>query len=321
MKITEHIVNLDLAPHKRWAFLKQYASDINALLDYYLNDFEELNQYLIYAIKEYRSNFISKEYNEEAEFIASISKFNSDEVIIANLYYDILKFYFGCTAFAFQEGDNLFHSRNLDWHTSNNLLSKHTKIFDFQRSNKSNYKTVGWPGFIGVLSGTKPGKFSITLNAILSEDAPEIAYPISFLIRDVLDQETCFEDAKLTLAHTKIMSDCLLLVSGKNMQELVVIERAPNRFAIRETANNFIAVTNDYKKLKSNVTLNSNSILQETSCGRHDRVIELLKTKPPKNLNDCLEILSDENIKMDITVQQMVFNNLKGEIEVIGNNK
>jgi len=320
MKVAQHIVNLDLKPNKRWEFLKEYTTEINELLEYYLNDFEALNQFF-YAIKDYKSAFIPKEYNEEIEFIASISKFSSDEIMIANLYYDILKFYFGCTAFAYYERGTVFHARNLDWHSSNNLLSKHTKIFDFQKAHKSVYKTVGWPGFIGVLSGTKPNHFSITLNAILSDDPPQIAYPISFLIRDVLEKENSFEAAKLKLAKTELIGDSLLLLSGLTQEELVVIERSPSRFAIRNAKSNAIAVTNDYKILKSNTILNTGNLLQETSCGRHDRALELLRVQPPKNTNDCIKILSDEKIQMQITVQQMVFNNVTGEIKARGINK
>ncbi len=320
MEKEEHIVNLDLPADKRWLFLVNYKDEINELLQCYLNDFEEAD-FVFESINNYKREVISNEYLEEIEFVASISKFSADQVLIANLYYDVLKFYFGCTAFAVDNNGSVMHSRNLDWHTENNLLSKHSKVFNFQRNGKTVFKTVGWTGFIGALSGTRPNSFSLTLNAVLSNDSPEIAFPVSFLLRNVLDSSNSFEEAKQKLEKTNIASDCLILLSGVKSNEMVVIERTPKRFATREAENGFITVTNDYKELENNLT--GESLLQSTSCGRYDRTQELLKNKIPSNFDECLNILKDEKVMMGITVQQMVFNNKTGEIELIktgGNN-
>ena len=236
--------------------------------------------------------------------------------MLANLYYDVLKFYFGCTAFAIKTEDAIIHSRNLDWWTENNLLSKHSKIFDFQRNGKTVFKTIGWPGFVGALSGTKPEKFSLTLNAVLSNDHPEIACPISFLLRDILDSANSFDEAKVKLEQTTIASDCLILLSGIKSNEMVVIERTPKRFATRESENGFIIVTNDYKQLENNLT--TESLLQSTSCNRYNRTQALLK-KAPTDVEDCLNILKDKQVMMGITVQQMVFNNNTGDIKLLKN--
>ncbi len=267
MTTNEHIINLDLPPYKRWEFLIDYKAEVNELLQYYLNDFNEAN--LIFeSIGDYKNAIISSDYLEEIDFIASITNFSANEILIANLYYDILKFYLGCTAFAVNTGETVLHARNLDWHTENNLLSKHSKIFNFQRHGKTVFKTVGWLGFIGALSGTKPSKFSLTLNAVSSSDSPEIATPVSFLLRDVLDSSHSFEQAKTKLESTTIASDCLILLSGTQSHELVVIERTPKRFASRLPNNGYIVVTNDYKQLQNN--LSEESILQTTSCRRYE---------------------------------------------------
>lgn len=314
MKKEEHIVNLDLPADKRWLFLTDYRDEINELLLCYLSDFEGAG-FIFESIGDYKKHIISTEYLEEIEFIASISKFTPDQVLIANLYYDVLKFYFGCTAFASDNAGTIMHSRNLDWHTENNLLSQHSKIFSFQRKGETIFKTVGWTGFIGALSGIKPNSFSLTLNAVLSNDSPEIAVPVSFLLRDILDTSNSFEDAKQKLERTSIASDCLILLSGVKSNEMVVIERTPKRFATRKPENGFIIVTNDYKQLENNIT--GESVLQSTSCGRFDRTQELLVKKTPTNFDECFDILKDEKVIMGITVQQMVFNNRSGEIKLI----
>ena len=316
----EYTVNLDKAPSERWLFLKEFSKEIDDLLGCYLQDFGE-NDFLVEGISLYKDQIISKEYLEEIEFVSSISRYTPDQVLTANLYYDILKFYFGCTAFAFESSDGVLHARNLDWHTENNLLSEHSRVFNFQKDGKTIFRSVGWLGFIGVLSGVKKGKFSVTLNAVLSSDAPEYAHPISFFLRDVLTSAESFEEAKKQLEVTTIASDCLLLLSGTKESQLSVIERTPKRFATRVADNGHVVVTNDYKYLKNEFS--GESVLQSTSCGRYDRAKELLKKSKPVNEQECLEILKDDSVMMNITVQQMVFNNKNGNIELIktgGNN-
>ena len=314
MKSEELIINLDLPACERWSFLVDYKDEINSLLKCYLNDFEG-NEYIFDSIGEFKNDIISKDYLEEIDFIASISNFSSDQVLIANLYYDVLKFYFGCTAFAVQNNREILHARNLDWWTDNNLLSEHSRIFVFQRNNKTVFKIIGWLGFIGALSGVKPGQFSITLNAVLSKDSPEIATPVSFLLRDVLDKVNSFDVAKQKLENTTIASDCLLLIAGTKEKEMAVVERTPKRFATREQKNNFVTVTNDYKLIENNIT--NESQLQSTSCGRFERAEELISKNTPLNTSECFKILKDEKVMMGITVQQMVFKVATGEIELI----
>lgn len=262
-----------------------------------------------------KKDIISKDYLDEIDFISSISKFSPDQVLIANLYYDVLKFYFGCTAFAVQNNSEILHARNLDWWTDNNILSEYSRIFVFQRNNKTLFKTVGWLGFIGALSGVKPGHFSITLNAVLSKDSPEIATPVSFLLRDVLDNADSYEDAKHKLENTIIASDCLLLVAGTDENEMAVIERTPKRHATRESKHNFITVTYDYKVIENNIT--SESELQSTSCGRFERAEEMISQNSLSTGSGCFKILKDDKVMMGITVQQMVFKVATGEIELI----
>ena len=275
MKKSELVINLDLPPSERWSFLIDYKKEIDALLACYLSDFKDADL-LFESIAAVKNEIVAQEYLEEIESIASVSDFDSDQVLVANLYYDILKFYLGCTAFAVDTPNGVLHARNLDWWTENNILSDHSRIFDFQRNGVTVFKTVGWFGFIGALSGMKPGLFSVTLNAVSSDDAPEIGMPVSFLIRDVLDKCQSFETAKSILQDTAISSDCLLLLVGTQSNEKVVIERSPSRSATRESRMPYIVVANDYRRLEN--SWKEESLLSQTSCGRYDRACELLET-------------------------------------------
>ncbi|WP_299883258.1 C45 family peptidase [uncultured Lacinutrix sp.] len=307
------IINLNAKPSERWHWLKDYRKEMNSLFKYYLEDLSSAGIFQDY-IETYKTLFINKEYQEEIKSVSRYSDFSENEILITNLYYDALKFVFGCTSFCVTNQNEKLHARNLDWWSENNMLGKFTKIFDFKKDNETQYSLVSWPGFIGALSGVKPRLFSITLNAVLSNESPQFAIPITFLIRDVLEKAKTFDEAVVMLSETTIASDCLLMVVGVNKDENVVIERTPTTFSIRKAAGNSLIVTNEYLSLTENKQ--TNDTLQLTASGRHKRVNEMIKFKSPESIQDHFDILSDGNVKMDITVQQMIFNPKRGEIHL-----
>lgn len=306
-------INLDENPSERWKHIKEYKEEINNLFKYYLEDLSGAGIFETY-IELYKENFISKAYREEIKSIEEFCDFSENEILITNLYYDALKFVFGCTAFCVANRKERLHARNLDWWTENNILGKYTKIFDFTQNKKTVYSLVSWPGFVGALSGVRHGAFSITLNAVLSNESPQFAIPITFLIRDVLEKAKTFSEAVSILSETTIASDCLLMIVGVNEGENVVIERTPTAFSIRKSLDDSLIVTNEYLSLTENKL--TQDTLQLTAFGRHVRVKELLDEKIPNTIEDYFNVLSDDKVKMDITVQQMVLNPKNGNIHL-----
>ena len=307
------IVNLDLPPEKRWSFLSKYQAEMDEMVGYYLDDLGDIS-FFEEAIELYKLQHISPSYQKEIQSIAAFSKYSENQILLTNLYYDALKFVFGCTAFGVQTSNKMIHARNLDWWTKNDALDKFTQVFHFQKGGKTIYTSVAWYGFIGVLSGMRHDAYSVTLNAVLSQESPNFAQPITFLIRDVLEEESNYLQAVQRLGQTPIASDCLLMVVGKNKGEMRVIERTPTKYAIRLPEKQIIVVTNDYKQLEGEKE--TGDILQTTSCGRFNRASHLLQKGLPQNEAEAFDILEDSKVKMNITMQQMVFD-LKGNRVVL----
>src|SRR5580658_2391321 len=83
-----------------------------------------------------------------------------------------------CTAFAIDTPSGPLHARNLDWTSANGRLASETIIVNFRRGEQGPlYRTIGWPGFVGCLSGVAPGRFAATLNAVMSDDPFALAPP------------------------------------------------------------------------------------------------------------------------------------------------
>lgn len=92
MKTTEHIINLEEPIEERWGFLAAYKAEIDELLECYLKDFEG-SEYLFESIGSYKDIVIPSAYLDEIKYVSSISKFDENQVLIAILYYDVVKLF------------------------------------------------------------------------------------------------------------------------------------------------------------------------------------------------------------------------------------
>lgn len=306
MSVPELTIDLDGDPLDRWSVLKPKAETCRKMLAAYVKDLGGLDEFGP-LLEQYADAHVPAEHLAEMKAIAEIVEAPEPEVILANLYYDAMSFMLGCTAFAVDTPDGPLHARNLDWWSPSGELSRETIVYTFTRGGELRFQTVSWPGYVGALSGMAPGRFAITLNAVLSDDAPQLALPISSLIRDVLDSAESYDEAVQRLSETTVVSSSLLLVTGTEPGEMCVIERTPTRSAVRHPNNGSIVVTNDYRLIDRDEPKVAVNDLQATSCGRFDRATELIGINSPRSADDALTILSDDHVRMDITEQQMAF--------------
>jgi hypothetical protein len=138
-----------------------------------------------------------------------------------------------------------------------------------------------------------------------------MAAPVVFALRQVLEEAANFDSALRTLRTIPLASDSLLLLTGVREGEMAVIERTPTRAEVRFAENGCIFVTNDYRKMHTELR-RLESELQKTACGRYDRISELVASRAPRDTADCLNYLNDPSVRMGITVQQMVFHAATG---------
>ncbi len=317
-------LDVDLAkpPHERWRGLARHATEARSLLASHLSDLGSIadQRELLVA---YRDAVVEPEYAEELQAIAAILDVPEPDVLLANFYYDALKVALGCTAFAVESSAGPLHGRNLDWASPGRQLARSTLVLNYHHDGELRYRVIGWPGHIGALSGLRPGAFSITLNAVLSADEPQILPPVSLLLRTVLAEATDFTTALSRLEHAPIASDCLLLVAGARPREMAVVERTPTRAAVRTSTEGLLVVTNDYRNLQvagasaaGTPAAGAAAPLAETSCGRFDGVTELLRARTPESPDDCRRILGDPGVRMNMTMQSMAFRAATAELTV-----
>jgi hypothetical protein len=240
-------------------------------------------------------------------------------VLLSNLYYDALKVVLmACTAFAVDTPEGPLHARNLDWSTQADALARHTRLVRLSRGGRLRATLVGWPGFTGCFSGVAPGRFAVTLNAVLSDDLPQLAASIVYTLRELLEEAASFREAVDELARRPIATDALLLVTGIAPGEMAVIERTPTRAAVRGPQNGVLVVTNDYRDLPiwsaGRPALGAG--LAATACGRFDRACELVRPGRVQDVSAAMAVLRDPQVVLGITVQHMVLRARDGLVHV-----
>lgn len=299
-------VDLSLAPRDRWEDLRPHLDALRELAVMYERDLAIARPFRD-MLALYRDQQ-DPAYLEEIEAIAAMAKIDPLDLFLVNAYYDVFKHAMGCTAFALDTDEGPLHARNLDWHSEARALERHTIRVRYREGSRLLFESVTWPGFVGTLSGVAPGRFAVTLNAVLSEDPAEVATPIAFVLRDLLIRAS-YDEAVRELSARTLSCDCLLLVSGTESKEMVVIERSPRRSAIRGPEDGVLVVTNDYKQLDDGARSaeTQGDALAATSCGRFDRALLRVRSERPHDAAGCLSILGDPKVQMSITVQQMVF--------------
>ncbi|XP_030922553.1 acid ceramidase isoform X2 [Geospiza fortis] len=251
--IPTYVINLDLPPSRRWDDLMrdkktelktvvQNIKDIantffpsGKVVDIVDNKIAHLTATLPYP------------FNEELQGIANSSGIPLGEIVIFNIFYEIFTV---CTSIVAEDKTGkLYHARNLDfglflgWDVKNNswTLTRELKplvvLLDFQRNNKTVFKSTNFAGYIGMVSGVKPNLFTLTMNERFSLDGGYVGIFewflgrrdgmwMGFLTRTVLENATSYQDAKDRLAKTRLLAPAYFILGGKNSGEGCVITRS-----------------------------------------------------------------------------------------------
>ncbi|XP_036154167.1 acid ceramidase isoform X3 [Myotis myotis] len=247
-----YTINLDLPPYKRWhELITDKAPSLKVMLNY-LRDAAnifvpsgKLMQIVDEKLPGLLGNFPGP-YVEEMKGIADLTGIPFGEIISFNVFYE---FFTICTSIiAEDKKGHLVHGRNMDfgiflgWNMNNNTwtiteeLKPLTVNLDFQRNNKTVFKAASFAGYVGMLTGFKPGLFSLTLNERFSTNGgfmgvlewilgKKDAMWIGFLTRAVLENSTSYEEAKNTLIKTKILAPAYFILGGNKSGEGCVITR------------------------------------------------------------------------------------------------
>ncbi|CDQ93738.1 unnamed protein product [Oncorhynchus mykiss] len=244
--VTWYTIDLDLPPSERW---KLIMTDKKAELVTLIQAIRDLANALVPSGKlidlvdkdlPLIVNTLPYPFNEEIKGIATASGVPLGEVVLFNIFYEWQRT---------QMASNLIHGRNMDfglfmgWDMKNRswLITEKLKPLvvniDFQRGNKTVFKSTNFAGYVGMLTGIKPHAFTLTMNERFSLDGGYIGIVewilghrdgmwMSFLTRSVLENATSYEEAKNLLAQTKLLAPAYFILGGNQTGQGCVITRS-----------------------------------------------------------------------------------------------
>lgn len=334
--IIEHVIDLSLPASKRWAEVIDTEKEAaRVLFTEAKKEYQGVPEILLEGF-----GWLYQQYDGpfQAEFQtwAKALGLSFGEMVSVNCGYELdhlenrwsipdlfQKIIVGCTTGICEiAGQGMVHLRSLDWDI--NEMGKATRLFRF-KSKSHEFISVGFPGFLGVLSGMVPGEYSAMINWAPPSDMPDFHYGPSFLLRKTLEECTTYEQARHRLSHVKLSTSVFYTLCGKETGQACVIERSADSFKIRSLDNGLEAQSNNYVSTDQQ---DRNALLHtaykadpliKTTEERRDTMLKQLqevKKKQAADLGELLQALNPAPLTNEETIQRMVFCPAKGEMQV-----
>jgi len=158
----------------------------------------------------------------------------------------------GCTALGREEGGVPWLARTLDWPFPG--LGRYLEVARM-RGPAGDFDNITWPGYVGTLTATAPGRFAASLNqapmrrrtrrpwlrpydmAINARHTWRIrSIPPDHLLRQVFETCTSYGEARRRLETTPVARPAIYTLVGCVIGERCVIERQEDSFSTREDA-------------------------------------------------------------------------------------
>jgi hypothetical protein len=167
----------------------------------------------------------------------------------------------GCTAHARDEADAPWLARTLDWPFHG--LGRHVMVVR-TRAAAGPFDSVTWPGFVGVLTASAPGRFAASINqgplrrrtrhpwlrptdvALNALSTTRVCFiPPDHLLRQVFETCASYAEARHCLEVTPVARPVIYTLAGCARGERCVIERTEEGFKTREEDT---ASANDWRQ-------------------------------------------------------------------------
>jgi len=212
--------------------VNDYKQDFVVVLQYFDKIISPSLQALIDPILAVLDTYIPAPYGDEMRGIAAAGApyINLGQIVAVNLVYELTAF---CTSIVAQDTNaTILHARNLDYDIPG--LRALTIQVDFQSQNMTVYQGTTWAGYVGLLTGMKPGLFGFTVDerdtpaGIIDNLFALVAHKggsIGFNLRTSLATNESYQDALDFVTGVQLMAPVYIIVSGAQYGQGAIVTR------------------------------------------------------------------------------------------------
>ena len=209
----------------------------------------------------------------------------------------------GCTAFGAwgprTRDAHLLVGRNFDWE-ADPVFDEDRLVIICEPQNGIPFISLAWAGMAGCVSGMNRAGLSVTVNGAPSHLPDDAATPTCLVAREVLQYAHNIAEATEIIRQRRVFVSAQFLVGSRADGKCVVIEKTPERMAVREpeTGANTLVCANHYltPELKDD-PINEVFKRVDTSVPRFDRMTELLRdAAAPLDAPACAALLRDRKL-------------------------
>ena len=209
----------------------------------------------------------------------------------------------GCTAFgawggATMEG-HLLCGRNFDWE-ADPVFDEDRILIICEPKNGIPFISLAWAGMAGCVSGMNREGISIVVNGAPSHLPADGATPTCLVAREVLENARNLAEATRIIQKRQVFVSAMFLVGSRVDGKFIVIEKTPEKAAVREPEKNAdsLVCANQYltAELKDD-PINETYKRTDTSVSRFERMTQLLSGHTNRlDAAACAAILRDRRL-------------------------
>jgi len=238
--IPQYTINLDLPPSQRWTQICSVPL-IKTNANYLYKTFTSIlpGDILLDIGNDICDHYFPQEYAQEIMGCAQAMGIPYGYLALFNLGYEVSD---ACTSIVAQAPDGtIYHARNMDFWEGmgfTETLKNMAVLVNFQKGGKTVFSSATFAGMVGVLSGFKNKQFSVTIDTrfypggitqlfyeIIAAITEQNATLVTFLARDVFQNENNFQSALNALSTGTLIADVYYIIAGLNNNEGAVISR------------------------------------------------------------------------------------------------
>lgn len=319
-------------PYERWASIVQDRRTLHALARSAQREMPIIQSGVLRAAFNSLFKLYGGPYHDEMRAIAELAGLPTTLIVLLNCSYELSHAAehlfggapgpFGCTSgVRWLPNRGMVHVRNMDWPLPH--LGRATRIYVYTGHGRQ-FITVGVTGLVGVLSGMVPERYSVTINWAPPTRMPGFDWGPTFLLRQVLESTSSYEQAVRELHDTPLASSVFFTVCGTRNGQACVVERTRTGAYVREfpregdQSTRVLAQANHFASSRMSW---ANQMIEEEDDGasvlnysqeRATAIESALRSAYTRK--DALDALDEDPVLNGDTYQQMIFCPATGEL-------